>query len=45
LVKQMLMKRFIHISDVFIHVNPYDPGYPYKNNADPEHDNYPSLLH
>jgi cation diffusion facilitator family transporter len=45
LVKQQLMKRFIHVSDVFIHVNPYDPGYPYKNNVDPDQDESASLLH
>jgi cation diffusion facilitator family transporter len=45
LVKHQLMKRFIHVSDVFIHVNPYDPGYPYKNNVDPDQDESPSLLH
>jgi cation diffusion facilitator family transporter len=45
LVKQQLMKRFIHVSDVFIHVNPYDPGYPYKNNVDPDQDENASLLH
>ncbi|WP_409341618.1 cation diffusion facilitator family transporter [Paenibacillus sp. MBLB4367] len=44
-VKQQLMKRFIHVSDVFIHVNPYDPGYPYKANVDPDHDDFPSVLH
>jgi len=44
-VKQTLMKRFFHVSDVFIHVNPYDPGYPYKNNADSEQDDFPTLLH
>ncbi|MDF2960731.1 MAG: cation diffusion facilitator transporter [Paenibacillus sp.] len=44
-VKHTLMKRFIHVSDVFIHVNPYDPGYPYKNNVDPEQDDFPSLVH
>ncbi|TDF97671.1 cation diffusion facilitator family transporter [Paenibacillus piri] len=44
-VKQILMKRFTHVSDVFIQVHPYDPGYPYKNNVDPEHDDHPSLLH
>jgi cation diffusion facilitator family transporter len=43
--KQQLMKRFIHVSDVFIHVNPYDPGYPYKNNVDPDQDESQSLLH
>jgi cation diffusion facilitator family transporter len=44
-VKQHLMKRFVHVSDVFIHVNPYDPGYPYKNNVDSEQDDEPTLLH
>jgi cation diffusion facilitator family transporter len=44
-VKQQLMKRFIHVSDVLIHVNPYDPGYPYKNNVDPDQDESQSLLH
>jgi cation diffusion facilitator family transporter len=43
--KQQLMKRFIHVSDVFVHVNPYDPGYPYKNNMDAEQDDYPTLVH
>jgi cation diffusion facilitator family transporter len=43
--KQQLMKRFIHVSDVFIHVNPYDPGYPYKNNVDPDQEESQSLLH
>jgi cation diffusion facilitator family transporter len=44
-VKQTLMKRFIHIADVTIHVHPYDPGYPYKNNAYPQQDDFPSVLH
>lgn len=44
-VKTLLMKRFAHVSDVFVHVNPYDPGYPYKNNVDPEQDDFPTLLH
>lgn len=44
LVKQTLMKRFTHVSDVFVHVNPYDPGYPYKN-GDPEQPDIPTLLH
>lgn len=43
-VKQTLMKRFTHVSDVFIHVHPYDPGYPYKS-EDPEHDDLPTVLH
>lgn len=45
IVKQQLMKRFIHVSNVFIHVNPYDPGYPYKNNVDPDQDESAPLLH
>lgn len=44
-VKQNLMRRFIHVSDVLIHVNPYDPGYPYKNNVDADQDDSPTLLH
>jgi len=44
-VKQLLMKRYTHVSDVYVHVNPYDPGYPYKNNVNPEHDDFSSLLH
>ena len=43
-VKQQLMKRFIHVSDVLVHVNPYDPGYPYKT-MDSEQDDFPTLLH
>ncbi|MEB3102017.1 cation diffusion facilitator family transporter [Ferviditalea candida] len=44
-VKHRLLTRFSHVSDVFVHVNPYDPGYPYKNNVDPDHDDFPTLLH
>jgi cation diffusion facilitator family transporter len=44
-VKLQLMKRFDHVSDVFIHVNPYDPGYPYKNNMDSGDDNNHPILH
>lgn len=44
-VKHRLLTRFTHVSDVFIHVNPYDPGYPYKNNVDPDQDDFPTLLH
>lgn len=45
MAKQHLMKRFTHVSDVLVHVNPYDPGYPYKNNVDPDHDEIPTVLH
>jgi cation diffusion facilitator family transporter len=44
-VKHQLMTRFIHVSDVFIHVNPYDPGYPYKNNVNSKEGDLPTLLH
>ncbi|MGG1598828.1 cation diffusion facilitator family transporter [Paenibacillus naphthalenovorans] len=44
IIKFTLMKRFIHVSDVFVHVSPYDPGYPYKNH-DLQADEMPTLLH
>lgn len=31
-VRRQLTKRFQHIIDACIHVQPYDPGYPYKSN-------------
>lgn len=31
-VKRHLMKRFLHVSEANVHVQPYDPGYPYKSN-------------
>lgn len=43
-VKYTLMKRFIHISEVTIHVNPYDAGYPYKN-VDADQEQFPSVVH
>ena len=43
-VKQNLMDKFSHVSDVFVHVNPYDPGYPYKN-VDNELSDVPNVLH
>lgn len=44
-VKHELMNKFTHVSDVFVHVNPYDPGFPYKSVGDSAQDNFPSLLH
>lgn len=44
IVKFTLMKRFTHISDVIVHVSPYDPGYPYKSH-DLQADDLPTLLH
>ncbi len=43
-VKALLMHRFLHLSDVSIFVEPYDPGYPYKSNHDPNQEQMPTLL-
>ncbi|WP_168121646.1 cation transporter dimerization domain-containing protein [Paenibacillus sp. HB172176] len=43
-VKLLLMHRFLHLSDVSIHVEPYNPGYPYKSNHDPNQEQMPTLL-
>ncbi|NIK75936.1 cation diffusion facilitator family transporter [Paenibacillus castaneae] len=43
-VKQLVMKKFIHVTDVSIYVEPYDPGYPYKSNHDPNQEQMPTLL-
>ncbi len=44
-VKFLLMDRFSHVSDVLIHINPYDPGYLYKTTEDPEQEEHPTILH
>ncbi|KIL36910.1 hypothetical protein SD71_04080 [Cohnella kolymensis] len=31
-IRRHLTKRFLHVSDVNVKVEPYDPGYPYKSN-------------
>jgi len=33
-VKRHLTKRFLHVAEVVVQVQPYDPGYPYKSNQD-----------
>jgi divalent metal cation (Fe/Co/Zn/Cd) transporter len=43
-VKYFMMKRFSHVTDVSVHVEPYDPGYPYKSNHDPNQEQMPTLL-
>lgn len=43
-VKTLLMHRFLHLSDVSVYVEPYDPGYPYKSNHDPNQEQMPTLL-
>ncbi|MDP5272772.1 cation diffusion facilitator family transporter [Chengkuizengella axinellae] len=45
MVKKRLIKQHTNVSDVFVHVNPYDPGYPYKNNVDSDSNGFPSILH
>lgn len=35
-VKRHLTKRFHHVTDANVHVEPYDPGYPYKSNHQDE---------
>ncbi len=45
LVKNRLISKFAHVSDVFVHIHPYDPGYPYKNLVDSSEDDVPTILH
>ena len=35
-VRRQLTKRFLHITDANVHVQPFDPGYPYKSNHQEE---------
>lgn len=35
-VRRHLTKRFLHVAEASIHVQPYDPGYPYKSNHQDE---------
>ncbi|USB34286.1 cation transporter [Paenibacillus sp. YPG26] len=42
--RALLMHRFSHISDVAIHVVPYDPVYPYKSNHENTNTDMPTLL-
>lgn len=41
-VRRHLTKRFLHVSDAAVQVQPYDPGYPYKSNHQDEE--WPSFL-
>jgi cation diffusion facilitator family transporter len=41
-VRRHLTKRFLHVSDVSVQVQPYDPGYPYKSNHQDEE--WPTVL-
>jgi cation diffusion facilitator family transporter len=42
--KKLLMNRFLHVSDVFIYVAPYDAGFPYKSNHELVDQNRPTIL-
>jgi cation diffusion facilitator family transporter len=44
-VKQTLLAGFPNVSDVFVHVNPYDAGYPYAVDARLPGDDRPTILH
>ncbi|CAM3732054.1 cation diffusion facilitator family transporter [Cohnella lubricantis] len=35
-VRRHLTKRFLHVTEANVHVQPYDPGYPYKSNHQDE---------
>lgn len=43
-VNYFVMKRFSHITEVTVHVEPYDPGFPYKSNHDPNQEQMQTLL-
>lgn len=43
-VKLLVQKRFLQIVEVKVSVEPYNPGYPYKSNHDPNQDHIPTLL-
>lgn len=45
LIRHRLMSRYTHVSDVDIHVLPYDPGYPYKSPVYAEQEDRPTILH
>lgn len=42
--KELLLKRFGHITEVTVLVHPYDAGYPYKSNHDSGQEAVPTLL-
>jgi len=44
-VKMTLLRKYSNISDVFIHVNPYDPSFPYNAGYDRDDGDRPTLLH
>lgn len=45
MVKLQIMRNFPHVSDVLIHVNPYESGYQFKRYPDSDQSDHPQLLH
>ena len=44
-VKHRLIHEHARVSDVFVHINPYDPGYPYKQDVNFDDNERPNILH
>lgn len=44
-VKQFLLRKFLHVTDVFVHVNPYDPKFNAKTNPNGDRTDYPTIVH
>ncbi|MFD2670447.1 cation diffusion facilitator family transporter [Marinicrinis sediminis] len=44
-VKKRLMEQFKHVADVFVHINPYDPGFPYSDQGDSARSASSNMLH
>ncbi|WP_036696857.1 cation diffusion facilitator family transporter [Paenibacillus taiwanensis] len=43
-VKQHLLQQFLHVADVFVHINPFDPGYPIQGQQQDVRDRSPKWL-
>ncbi|MCG7410340.1 cation diffusion facilitator family transporter [Paenibacillus sp. ACRRX] len=43
-VKQHLLHKFLHVADVFVHINPFDPGYPIQGQQRDVRDRSPKWL-
>ncbi|MGG1555717.1 cation diffusion facilitator family transporter [Paenibacillus ferrarius] len=44
-IKHQLMKQYHHVTDVTIHVIPYDAGYPYKPGNETDVGEMPTVIH
>lgn len=44
-VKRSLMNRHSHVADVFVHINPYDPGFPYPSSDHLNREDKPTVIH